>query len=282
MALGSVACLVLMMSTCAAALTAELPFGPCRGGPQGSSVSRVAISDARGQSFSLHEDGFTTLTGLSTLSGACLKDFDCVRDGRGHESYRYIEHLLASVCCPDSPSARALVFTHKHRKQQNSPTKTVHCDIAHPFQAEALARSKAYAMCTQPGAVLEHCSRVEAVLLAPYYIVNVWLPLQRVRRDPLAVCRWPAGGRSDDEMSRPVNRPDDEWYFTSEMMPGEALAFKQHDSRGGAPGLAAFTPHAAFSLRASVGRERKAAEPPPRESVEYRAVVFEEGALLCA
>lgn len=159
----------------------------------------------------------------------------------------------------------------------------VHNDYAFPSQGYRQARNQLVA---EP----EH---EEALRSHNFSIVNCWMPIETVRRDPLAVCRWREGRSPADMMECVVKRDLDDWYYVPDMQPGEALVFKQYDS---AAELVAETPsssklrykreRSAFTLHAAVKlpdqepapADESADNPPPapRVSVEFRVLVLED------
>lgn len=59
------------------------------------------------------------------------------------------------------------------------------------------------------------------------------------------------------------------WYYASKMQPKEALLIKIFDTNKSAAGGAQRTLHSAFSYE-------EVEDPPPRQSVEFRTMVFWE------
>ncbi|KAI0440508.1 hypothetical protein F4803DRAFT_577571 [Xylaria telfairii] len=122
--------------------------------------------------------------------------------------------------------------------------------------------------------------------------VNLWRPIQTIRRDPLGFCD---GRTTSDEDLVPMDAipppkgtrslvyesiakgdgfqtlevrasPRHKWYYLSEMQPDEAVVFKCYDSKNSSEGRCC---HASFSLP-------QAANYAPRESMEMRFFVFYE------
>jgi hypothetical protein len=125
-------------------------------------------------------------------------------------------------------------------------------------------------------------------------IINVWRPISRIRRDPLAVCD--ARSISDEELrpikilQPPKDRPThyatttkgeymeiyyarysegQQWYYFSDMDTDETLLIKCFDSST-KDGIARRCPHSAFEWRDGADSEV------PRESIEIRCLVFWE------
>ena len=112
----------------------------------------------------------------------------------------------------------------------------------------------------------------------PFMIVNFWRAISGpLRDDPLAICAPDSVAAADlvpirhvyaqgeGEIYGLAHNPAHRWYYMSDMQPGDALFFTQYDSTKAATSCA---PHTAFSLREPRGPV------PPRESFEYRLVVF--------
>jgi hypothetical protein len=121
--------------------------------------------------------------------------------------------------------------------------------------------------------------------------VNVWRPIQTIRRDPLCFC----DGRSVDEADlvpmeataprkgtskfyEAISRgdgfqvlevranPRHKWYYISEMQPDEALIFKNYDTKNTSTSRCC---HASF-------RNPQTANDAARQSMEMRFFVFYE------
>ncbi|KAI0416283.1 hypothetical protein F5X98DRAFT_344071 [Xylaria grammica] len=121
--------------------------------------------------------------------------------------------------------------------------------------------------------------------------VNLWRPIQTIRRDPLCFCDGrtiseedlvpmdaippPRGSSSFYESISRGNgfetieiraNPKHKWYYISEMQPDEALVFKCYDSKNSSESRCC---HASF-------RHPQTANAAPRESMEMRFFVFYE------
>jgi hypothetical protein len=123
--------------------------------------------------------------------------------------------------------------------------------------------------------------RAEALLRRRFLSVNVWRPIRRIERMPLAVCdassvsgrdfipmetRYSVGVTTSSKGGYNLaHNPAHCWYWFPEMEPDEVLIFKICDSRKSG---AQFTPHAAFADPTS--RPDAAA----RQSFEIRTICF--------
>jgi hypothetical protein len=118
--------------------------------------------------------------------------------------------------------------------------------------------------------------QADALLQRRYSVINVWRPIRGPVRDtPLAVCdaqtlaehdRVPTEQGVKHEVYLFNFRPAHRWFYFPEMQTNEAILLKCFDSI--ADGRARFTAHTAIDLPPI------ATVPPPRESIEVRALVF--------
>lgn len=122
-------------------------------------------------------------------------------------------------------------------------------------------------------------SEADRLLTTRYQIINVWRPIKRILKDPLAV----ADSRSvPDSDLVPVGliypdrrgetytvRPNEQhqWYYLYGQTPSEVTLIKCFDSK--LDGRARRVPHTAFVNPDTVDED-------PRESIEVRALVFHE------
>ncbi len=115
-----------------------------------------------------------------------------------------------------------------------------------------------------------------------YMLINVWRPITVVHGSNLAVCdarTVQASDMYDSEVrgglgdpDRPTLygfsvgfNPDQRWYYVPKMRPEEVLVFKLFDTN---PDAVQWTAHSAFE------HPDKAADAPPRESIEVRTIAF--------
>jgi len=124
-------------------------------------------------------------------------------------------------------------------------------------------------------------NRAESLLRRRFLSVNVWRPIRRIERMPLAVCDASSVRNGDfipmetrysvgvTTMSKGgynlAYNPAHCWYWFPEMEPDEVLVFKICDSQ---KSVAQFTPHAAFADPTS------RPDAPPRQSFEIRTICF--------
>ena len=162
--------------------------------------------------------------------------------------------------------------------QATGPTRFAHCDNS---EAGALTVLKQ----TMPD--------FEKRLNNRWAIMNTWRGLRPVTREPLALLD--ARTVDDSEMvgvlavfpkkggagafdgaydagegfeTAQIRNDNDthKWYYASNLMPDEALVFKQYDSKK--DGRARQVPHSAFESELDSG--------PPRQSIEVRSLLFWE------
>lgn len=147
------------------------------------------------------------------------------------------------------------------------PVQRVHIDQSYKA---ALTRVSQHLPPTESSRLLQ--SRVQ--------IINVWRPIRRVLRDPLAVASAPSIAEEDlviNELIYPDRvgetlavryNKGQEWCYKSGLEPGEVLLLKCFDSK--LDGRARRSPHSAF-VDPAAGKEVET-----RESIEVRALVFHE------
>ncbi|CAK1356549.1 hypothetical protein CB0940_12147 [Cercospora beticola] len=118
-----------------------------------------------------------------------------------------------------------------------------------------------------------------------FAVINVWQPVSPVTRDALALCDRRTVDEQDlrpwrshpdpsqwdpklplplSEIWRPMYNPKHKWYYASKMQTNEALLIKCFDTKLDEHSRA--VPHSAFRAPSDSG--------PPRESVEFRCLVF--------
>lgn len=153
---------------------------------------------------------------------------------------------------------------------------------AHVDQSYDGAMDLINAMADEPGSA----HLLEKVAKYRWAIINVWKPIKKIQREPLAVCD--ARSVAEEDLILGINRignklhpkgidgdfrtwhiaynPEHKWYWPSYMEPDEAILIKCFDSKK--DGRARRSPHSAFNLPGEDG--------PPRESIEIRTVCFWE------
>ncbi|KAI1755257.1 hypothetical protein F4782DRAFT_527974 [Xylaria castorea] len=119
----------------------------------------------------------------------------------------------------------------------------------------------------------------DELLKRRFQIINIWRPIRKIYKDPLAVADassvpdsdllaasilYPAGSR--DETWTMLPNDAHQWYFKNAQEPSEALLIKCFDSAT-APGIARRVPHSAFE-------DPGMADGGHRESIEARTLVF--------
>ncbi|CAO2655094.1 Nn.00g101580.m01.CDS01 [Neocucurbitaria sp. VM-36] len=118
----------------------------------------------------------------------------------------------------------------------------------------------------------------QTLLRKRYALINIWRPLETVRRDPLACCNG-AGLIDQDFVVRELEMPNGmapkkntaithgknhKWYYLSEQNPDEVLLVKCWDT---AQGVVRRCPHSAV-------RQEANEDGGPRQSIEVRCLVF--------
>jgi len=115
-----------------------------------------------------------------------------------------------------------------------------------------------------------------------YFLINLWRPITRVERTPLALCDAASVKQGDlaeseivgglNDPNRPsmfgfnlTYNPEHRWYYAPRMEPEEILAFRLFDSDAS---KLQWTGHTAFDDPSA------APDAPPRESIEIRTISF--------
>ena len=119
----------------------------------------------------------------------------------------------------------------------------------------------------------------DALLSTRHQIINVWRPIKKILKDPLAVADAHSVPESDlvpvgliypDRKGETLTvkpNPQHRWYYLYGQSPEEVTLIKCYDSK--LDGRARRVPHTAFENPKTVDEE-------PRESIEVRALVFHE------
>ena len=163
------------------------------------------------------------------------------------------------------------VYVQNHQTRTEDPktflgaySRYVHCDYPMAPNPERVA------------SVLKANGRTADVAGLDYLWFNIWAPIDRpAEQNQLTVID--ASTLADDDFQEyyftpradggfaaiPTWSADHRFYYVSNMQPGEAIVFKQYDSRPGEPKVC---PHTAF-YDPSVGENH-----PGRRSVEFRAL----------
>lgn len=292
---------------------AHLPYLAFASKAERDQIRPVVVLDARASSatpFDLHADGFTVIDRHRTPELSALLPKVCDPHDRSAvvaEAYPAIARLVEALGASRQGGQRwrAIAYSHMHRYTVNCPSFTVHNDYTSPSQGVKQALK------TLDGR--ESPADVERAMRLPFFAANVWTALATVRRDPLTVCRWNEGREVGDMGYARQKLGVDEWYWVPAMRRGEAVVFKQFDSlslkaapptaalpttasaEGEASGVtagappassaaegaraAASAPRAEFTLHTSFREppvRRGRSGPPPRRSIEYRVLVFED------
>ncbi|OCL07606.1 hypothetical protein AOQ84DRAFT_364826, partial [Glonium stellatum] len=171
-------------------------------------------------------------------------------------------------------ATRVFIFDHTIRRP-NPETRTATISLRGPVRRVHIDQS--YAAATSR--VTHHLPELAPQLLqGRYQIINVWRPIRRVQRDPLAVADAHSVPDADlvpvkliypnREGETYTVRPNKahRWYYKSGLGPEEVLFIKCFDSE--TDGRARRVPHSAFEIPGTPD------EVEGRESIEVRALVF--------
>ncbi|KAJ5786638.1 uncharacterized protein N7503_011850 [Penicillium pulvis] len=233
-----------------------------------------------------------------------------VHDVRGQESqftldgngFQYAQHDIPGMDRAEDPTHVETVIipqTEELVRNITGATKTI--TFAHRVRCLAadenlLANNRAPAHSVHsdfsvPGAfrmletIIPDPEERQQLLKGRVEIINVWRPLKKVERDPLAVCDWTTLDQNDiirhrlvlptgwNELGKYVFNPSQKWCYLSSQQPQEALIFRQFDSRKADKGGMSL-PHTAFV-------DPDSADGPARESIEIKMFAFSDVTHVC-
>ncbi|KAL5406738.1 hypothetical protein PMIN06_007372 [Paraphaeosphaeria minitans] len=234
-----------------------------------SESHKVTVRDVRGKEdeFTLDRNGFQFYQHAS-------KEKEFVDDEKiKAEYYPETEQLLKDA----TGASRIHIFDHTIRRQSpGRETSTPDRTLRGPVQRVHIDQSYAAAQSRVP---FHLPADAEHLLKHRVQIINVWRPIKRVQRDPLAVAE--ANSVSDEglvvtKLIYPTREGETyavrydaghRWYYKSGLGPEEVILIKCFDSK--LDGRARRVPHTAFEIPGTEGNEG-------RESIEVRCLVFHE------
>ena len=202
----------------------------------------------------------------------------------------YYEEIIG-VIKEASGAERVLIFDHTTRESGNTnlnaeaggsaaPVPRVHCDYTAEGAPRRLAQlGKEGIRFRLLGRELSE-AEVDELAAGRFAFINVWRSIcdeHPVMQKPLAVCD-ANSVPEEDKFKYELRFPDrtgenyslqhsgaHEWYYYSRMQKDECLIFKVFDKTEGGP---RFVFHTAFD------DPHTPADPPPRKSIEVRAIIF--------
>jgi hypothetical protein len=227
-------------------------------------LQQVEISDGRGQSFSLEENGFVFVEHKTAV-----KNFF---DKAELESVYYPE--VAALIRKLSGAKRVHVFDHTLRSGDEAERE------ARLVREPVLSAHNDYTEWSGPNRVRETMGdEAESLLQRRFAIIQVWRAIDRpIESNPLALADARSIQAQDllvaerryphrvGQTYRLKYSPGHRWFYFPKMRRDEALVFKVYDSEK--DGRARFTPHTSFDDPATPPGA------PPRQSIEARALVF--------
>jgi len=228
----------------------------------------VTVHDIAGEveKYTLDGNGFEIFTRES-------KEKDFVDDDKIRaEYYPEVEQLLKDA----TGASRIFIFDHTIRREEKDKRDSVGAPLRGPVNRVHIDQSYTAARSRVPFHLPEDSDKL---LTTRHQIINVWRPIKRILRDPLAVAD---GNTVPDADLVPVGliypnrkgetltvRPNTQhkWYYLYGQTPEQTMLIKCFDSK--LDGRVRRVPHTAFSNPETVDEE-------PRESIEVRALVFHE------
>ncbi|CAH7669764.1 hypothetical protein PPACK8108_LOCUS4405 [Phakopsora pachyrhizi] len=239
----------------------------------------ITIHDLRGSSEQpdLFEDGFEYLFDKVEGLEHCKDD----------EEYANLLRPAAEKLVKEkigAASTVALGFRRRYKikksptiQDQSAPVPRVHSDWS-PEGAEKILKDIADSKLQLPKTEnLENFKKLYNEPGSRLLILNVWRPLKKVYRDPLAVCNWksaqPESNALKVDFFSPTRRgclqwsylKEHQWFYYSEQTPETPLIFLQYDSKGNHHYT---VPHTSFS------DPKYPNNLPPRESFEIRVAAI--------
>jgi hypothetical protein len=235
--------------------------------PVESHPVRITDISGRESDYTLDKNGFQVHT--QTAREKDFLDDDHIKS----VYYPETEQLLKDV----TGASKIFIFDHTIRRQppeqevtdrnaqRRGPVQRVHIDQTY---TASLSR------------VPHHLPAEEAaeLLKGRVQIINVWRPIKKVLRDPLALAQADSVSEEDLEpvgLIYPTRKgetfavkynPAHRWFYKHGLTPDEVLLIKCFDSK--TDGRARRVPHTAFADPSA------SPEAPARESIEVRALVF--------
>ncbi|KAF2464587.1 uncharacterized protein BDR25DRAFT_271583 [Lindgomyces ingoldianus] len=232
----------------------------------------IMIHDIRGceSNFSLEKNGFQYVDHDIPGLEKCKTD-DEIREVLIPATEELVKKITGAY--------RTLVFTHRirnlasdtsKRADNRAPAHSVHTDFTSAGALQHLST-----VIKDPD-TLTSLTNPNIRVLA----INVWRPLKRIQKDPLAICDWRSFNPSCiipnrmifpggfwNELGKVKYEAGQKWYTLKGQMPSEPVVFKQFDSRVPEGGMT--VPHSAFVDPEWVDKEA-------RESVEIKMFAFVE------
>lgn len=191
---------------------------------------------------------------------------------------RLWRHLADTTPSNNSTGAsRVFIFDHTIRrapKDQRGPQQGI--NLRGPVNRVHIDQSYSAAKNRVPHHLPEEA---EKLLSTRYQIINVWRPIKKILKDPLAVADAHSVPDSDlipvgliypdrrGETYTVKPNPEHKWYYLYGQTPEEVVLIKCFDSK--LDGRARRVPHTAFVNPETVNEYS-------RESIEVRALVFHE------
>jgi len=233
----------------------------------------VTVTDIRGdeQKYSLDGNGFQIHRHESAEKE--FLDDDKIRASYYEETKQLLKDATGA--------SRVFIFDHTirrapkdQRSEPNNPNAAI--NLRGPVNRVHIDQSYSASKSRVPHHLPEEADRL---LKTRYQIINVWRPIKRILKDPLAVADAHSVPDSDligvgliypDRRGETYTvRPNKEhkWYYLYGQSPEEVLLIKCFDSK--LDGRARRVPHTAFVNPETVDEES-------RESIEVRCLVFYE------
>ncbi|EGG03752.1 uncharacterized protein MELLADRAFT_108937 [Melampsora larici-populina 98AG31] len=211
-----------------------------------------------------HVEGIETLKQLSDQHGAALKA----------DSVKLVKDLTGAT----SAVSYSNQFRHHTKRFSSQTLPMIHSDLSTAgakFMKGHLQERFLKSEDPIEQEFGEHLSRGGEDVV----IFNVWRPIQKVKDNPLGLCKWDSVSKEDqlnwkirpDRQSNSIQvwdyKPTQQWFYLSEQEPHEVYVFIQHDSRA-EDGHGISVPHASFRFEEDYKNQ------PKRMSFESRIIAI--------
>ncbi|KAI0156072.1 hypothetical protein BJ166DRAFT_350335 [Pestalotiopsis sp. NC0098] len=236
--------------------------------PRDSRPVRIQDISGREDHFSLDKNGFQIYKHVSQEK--TFLDDEKIKD----RYYKETEQLLKDA----TGASRIFIFDHTIRRPDLSEDKsTPAAKLRGPVQHVHIDQTYEASLTRVPHHLPEEAPEL---LKGRVQIINVWRPIKKILRDPLALAEANSVAE-EDLVPLGLIYPDrnggtyavlpnekHQWYFKYGITPEEVILIKCFDSK--TDGRARRVPHSAF---VDSGADD---DLPARESIEIRALVFHE------
>jgi hypothetical protein len=245
-------------------------------------LHKCFVVNGRGKGYALERHGFT----LSSLPFHLIKHVDLYDlDACREAMYPLCKSVLQSLL-PDCK--QIVVFDHilrnpaRHSQEtdtgkQSTTTPMLASGPVFGVHGDYTARS-GFTRAQQLLEPHESSDRIKRALSQRFAFINVWVPLKKIERNPLALIEWDSVAPRDavtitftythrrGEVYKVLPSESHRFVYFPDMDTGECIVFKQFDS--------AEVGHPRFAFHSAFEDPTTRPSAPPRESMELRCIAF--------